>query len=130
MAGAGLDALVVIFVPVMATRAQDVAASIRQAAERTKGGLPVLTVFVSSTKFTVERVEPSRPAFGAAPSLSCLGRNYATPSIFALSGEFSICEGAFAANRPEGWNVWLTYTLSPSDSSATPLPPPGRPYTR
>jgi hypothetical protein len=35
-----------------------------------------------------------------------------------------------AANRPEGWNVWLTYTLSPSDSSATPLPPPGRPYTR
>jgi hypothetical protein len=35
-----------------------------------------------------------------------------------------------AANRPEGWNVWLTYTLSPSDPAATPLPPPGRPYTR
>ena len=33
-------------------------------------------------------------------------------------------------HRPSGWNVWLTYTLSPSDSSATPLPPPGRPYTR
>jgi hypothetical protein len=25
-----------------------------------------------------------------------------------------------AANRPEGWNVWLTYTLSP----AAPAPPP------
>lgn len=31
-----------------------------------------------------------------------------------------------AANRPEGWNVWLTYTLSPSDSAATPSPPPTR----
>jgi hypothetical protein len=35
-----------------------------------------------------------------------------------------------AANRPEGWNVWLTYTLSPSDPGATPLPPPGRPYPK
>jgi len=24
-----------------------------------------------------------------------------------------------AANRPEGWNVWLTYTLSPAESTPT-----------
>jgi hypothetical protein len=24
-----------------------------------------------------------------------------------------------AANRPEGWNLWLTYTLSPSESAST-----------
>jgi hypothetical protein len=29
-----------------------------------------------------------------------------------------------AANRPEGWNVWLTYTLSPAESaSARPAAP-------
>jgi hypothetical protein len=32
-----------------------------------------------------------------------------------------------AANRPEGWNVWLTYTLSPSDRAQTrPAAPPRR----
>ena len=25
-----------------------------------------------------------------------------------------------AANRPEGWNVWLTFTISPADSPSTP----------
>jgi hypothetical protein len=29
-----------------------------------------------------------------------------------------------AANRPEGWNVWLTYTLSPADSAPASPPPP------
>jgi hypothetical protein len=24
-----------------------------------------------------------------------------------------------AANRPEGWNVWLTLTISPADSTST-----------
>jgi hypothetical protein len=31
-----------------------------------------------------------------------------------------------AANRPEGWNVWLTYALSPSDPAPTPSTPPTR----
>jgi hypothetical protein len=36
-----------------------------------------------------------------------------------------------AANRPEGWNVWLTYTLSPSDRAQTrPTAPPRRIYAK
>jgi hypothetical protein len=31
-----------------------------------------------------------------------------------------------AANRPEGWNVWLTYTLSPADPAPVRPPPPAR----
>jgi hypothetical protein len=31
-----------------------------------------------------------------------------------------------AANRPEGWNAWLTYTLSPADPAPAPPPPPAR----
>jgi hypothetical protein len=31
-----------------------------------------------------------------------------------------------AANRPEGWNVWLTYTLSPADPAPARPPPPAR----
>jgi len=36
-----------------------------------------------------------------------------------------------AANRPEGWNVWLTYTLSPAEPApARPPPPARRVYTK
>jgi hypothetical protein len=34
-----------------------------------------------------------------------------------------------AANRPEGWNVWLTYTLSPADP-APASPPPRRVHAK
>jgi len=49
IAGAGVaDALIVIFVPPLVTRAEDVAREIRLAAERVAGKLPLLVVFVSS----------------------------------------------------------------------------------
>lgn len=36
-----------------------------------------------------------------------------------------------AANRPEGWNVWLTLTISPADSASTaPLTRRGRPLSK
>lgn len=36
-----------------------------------------------------------------------------------------------AANRPEGWNVWLTFTLSPADSTSTAtLSRRGRPISQ
>jgi hypothetical protein len=36
-----------------------------------------------------------------------------------------------AANRPEGWNLWLTYTLSPSESASTRSTAPAqRMYTK
>jgi hypothetical protein len=35
-----------------------------------------------------------------------------------------------AANRPEGWNVWLTYTLSPAESAPTPPPAARRVYVK
>jgi hypothetical protein len=31
-----------------------------------------------------------------------------------------------AANRPEGWNLWLTYALSPAEPAATRTTPPAR----
>jgi hypothetical protein len=31
-----------------------------------------------------------------------------------------------AANRPEGWNLWLTYALSPADPGPTRATPPAR----
>jgi hypothetical protein len=31
-----------------------------------------------------------------------------------------------AANRPEGWNVWLTYTLSPAEPAPARPPPAAR----
>ena len=31
-----------------------------------------------------------------------------------------------AANRPEGWNVWLTLTLSPADTASKALTRRGR----
>src|SRR5205823_298852 len=45
--GGGIDALVVLFVPPLVTRADDVALAIRQAA-RAIGDLPLLTVFMSA----------------------------------------------------------------------------------
>jgi hypothetical protein len=36
-----------------------------------------------------------------------------------------------AANRPEGWNLWLTYSLSPADPGpARPTPPVRRLYAK
>jgi hypothetical protein len=35
-----------------------------------------------------------------------------------------------AANRPEGWNVWLTFVLSPSPSSLNASAMPATPTTR
>jgi len=35
-----------------------------------------------------------------------------------------------AANRPEGWNVWLTYTLSPAEPAPAPPPPAQRVYAK
>jgi hypothetical protein len=36
-----------------------------------------------------------------------------------------------AANRPEGWNVWLTYALSPADpASARSTAAPRRIYAK
>jgi hypothetical protein len=36
-----------------------------------------------------------------------------------------------AANRPEGWNVWLSYTISPADAApAQATAPPRRTYTK
>ena len=29
-----------------------------------------------------------------------------------------------AANRPDGWNVWLTFVLSPAPPAAQSSPPP------
>jgi acetate---CoA ligase (ADP-forming) len=43
-----VDAVVVIFVPPLVTRAEDVAAAIREAVSRLEGRLPVLTVFLSA----------------------------------------------------------------------------------
>jgi hypothetical protein len=31
-----------------------------------------------------------------------------------------------AANRPEGWNLWLTYTLSPAEATPARSAPPTR----
>ena len=31
-----------------------------------------------------------------------------------------------AANRPEGWNLWLTYTLSPAEATTARSAPPTR----
>ena len=35
-----------------------------------------------------------------------------------------------AANRPEGWNVWLTYTLSPAEPAPASPPPARRVYAK
>ena len=36
-----------------------------------------------------------------------------------------------AANRPEGWNFWLTYALSPADPAPARSPaPPQRMYAK
>jgi hypothetical protein len=34
-----------------------------------------------------------------------------------------------AANRPEGWNLWLAYTLAPAEPARSTAPPP-RTYTK
>jgi acetyl coenzyme A synthetase (ADP forming)-like protein len=44
----GADAIVVIFVPPLVTRAEDVAQSIKEAAAKLQGRLPVLSVFMST----------------------------------------------------------------------------------
>ena len=50
IAGAAVaDALIVIFVPPLVTRAEDVAREVRLAAERAGGKIPILAVFVSSS---------------------------------------------------------------------------------
>ena len=45
-----------------------------------------------------------------------------------LDGNVSIrADNEFAAaNRPEGWNLWLTYALSPADPGAARATPPAR----
>lgn len=45
----GIDALIVIFIPPLVTRAADVAAAIRGAAEHPERPIPLLSVFMSST---------------------------------------------------------------------------------
>jgi hypothetical protein len=36
-----------------------------------------------------------------------------------------------AANRPEGWNLWLAYTLAPAEPAVTrSTTPPRRIYTK
>jgi hypothetical protein len=31
-----------------------------------------------------------------------------------------------AANRPEGWNLWLSYTLSPAEAASGPAKAPAQ----
>ncbi|HXY72267.1 MAG TPA: GNAT family N-acetyltransferase [Actinomycetota bacterium] len=56
------DALIVIFVPPLVTRPEDVAREIRRAAERVEGALPLLVVFVSSAGPPPELREGGGPA--------------------------------------------------------------------
>jgi hypothetical protein len=35
-------------------------------------------------------------------------------------------KGFAPTNRPEGWNLWLTYALSPADPGAARATPPAR----
>jgi hypothetical protein len=44
-----------------------------------------------------------------------------TISIGELEGNVNVkaYKEFAAANRPEGWNVWFTYTLSPAESAPT-----------
>jgi hypothetical protein len=46
--------------------------------------------------------------------------------VGAMQGYFNIKGyGEFDSNaRPDGWNLWLTFVLSPAAPSATPSPPP------
>ncbi len=44
----GIDAVIVLYVPVLVTNSEEIAAGIRQAALELKGGVPLLSVFLSS----------------------------------------------------------------------------------
>jgi hypothetical protein len=35
-----------------------------------------------------------------------------------------------AANRPDGWNFWLTYALSPAEAAPARSSPPQRMYVK
>jgi acetyl coenzyme A synthetase (ADP forming)-like protein len=54
-----VDALVAIFTPPLVTRAEDVAASIRQAAARLARKMPIVTVFMSARGTPAELASPS-----------------------------------------------------------------------
>ena len=51
-----------------------------------------------------------------------------TISMGELDGNVSIkaYKEFAAANRPEGWNLWLTYALSPAEPGPTRATPPAR----
>jgi hypothetical protein len=51
-----------------------------------------------------------------------------TIPLGALDGNLSVkaYKEFAAANRPEGWNVWLSYTLSPADPAPARPPPAAR----
>jgi acetyl coenzyme A synthetase (ADP forming)-like protein len=91
LAGSGaVDALIVIFVPPLVTRAEDVARSVRQAASRIDGRLPLLSVFMS--------------AHGVPPELRGEGvriPSYAFPEEAARALAHAAHYGEWLA-RPEG----------------------------
>jgi hypothetical protein len=59
-------------------------------------------------------------------------RSSVTPFLGSLEADVNLraYQEFAAANRPEGWNVWLTFTISPADSASTaPLTRRGRPIS-
>ena len=65
VAGSGVHALVVIFIPPLVTRPEDVAAAVRDAADAVDGHIPILSVFMSSAGVPPELAGGRRriPAF-------------------------------------------------------------------
>src|SRR6266508_1028592 len=65
VAGSGVHALVVIFIPPLVTRPEDVAAAVRDAADAVDGRIPILSVFMSSAGVPPELAGGRRriPAF-------------------------------------------------------------------
>ena len=69
LAGAEVDAIVAIFVPPLGTRAEDVAAALRDVADRTQeAGVPLLGVFPAQGESELRALAGARevPLFGAA----------------------------------------------------------------
>src|SRR5215468_8531977 len=64
-----------------------------------------------------------------ARQLRCMNRGPRVGYIFPVAGMQGYLNlkgyGEFDNdNRPDGWNVWLTFVLSPAPPSSTSTPPP------
>jgi hypothetical protein len=50
--------------------------------------------------------------------------------VFDITGQEGRRKEFAAANRPDGWNFWLTYALSPAEAAPARSSPPQRMYVK